>query len=272
MPLRTREELKDYSLRRLGFPVINIDCDEDQLEDRIDDALQFFIEYTTDGSEKVYLKYQITDTDITNGYVTLVASSATGHLGGDHEQLPTETGKTRPIPIEETLLSVLEVFHFSASSISMFDIRYQYALNDLYTMGSLNLPHYFMTNEYMALLQQLLSPQKQIRFNRRGNRLYIDTKMSREIQPADYIVISAYRAMDATVFPEIYDDILVKRYTTALFKRQWGQNLSKFQNVQLPGGIVMNGEQLYLQAETEIKDIEMTVQSRYEVPPDFFCG
>lgn len=272
MPLSSREELKDYCLRRLGHPVIEINVDPDQLEDRIDDALQFFTEWTSDGSEKIYLKYRVRDEDITNGYITLTSAGVTGQVGGEEQQTPTETGKTRPIPIEETILSVLGVFHFSMSSISMFDIRYQYVLNDIVSMGSINLPHYYITNEYMSLLQQLLSPEKRIRYNRRGNKLHIDTKWSREIKADDYIIIEAYRALDATVFPEIYDDILIKKYTTALFKRQWGANLSKFQNIQLPGGIIMNGEQLYAQAEEEIRQIEMTVQSKFELPTDFFMG
>jgi len=271
--IRNREQLIDYCLRRLGHPVIEINVDEDQISDRIDDALQFYAEYTTDGSERVYLKYQVTSADISNGYITLSASGATGSINADVlQQTPTEAGKTTPVPLEDTLISVRDLFHFSASSINMFDVRYQYVLNDLYTMGSINLQHYYITQEYLSLLRQMLSPDKQIRFNRRGNRLYIDTKWSRELQVGDYLIIEAYRINDATVYPEIYDDILLKQYATALIKRQWGANMSKFNNVQLPGGIMIEGDKLYLQAEQEILKLEAEVRSKWEYPPFFEIG
>ena len=273
MAIRTRQGLIDYSLRNLGHPVIQINIDEDQIEDRVDDAIQYFTEYTTDGNERVYLKYIMTQNDIDNGYVTLTSAGMTGQMpNNDQEQTPTESGVTTPVPIENTIISVLQVFHFSNSSINMFDIRYQYVLNDLYTMGSIDLQHYYITQEYLSLLRQMLSPDKLLRFNRRGNKLYIDTKLSREMRAGNYLIIEAYRTMDPTVFPEAYDDILLKRYVTALLKRQWGANLSKFQNIQLPGGVIMNGEQIYGQAIQEIQEIENTVMNRYQEPPDFFVG
>jgi hypothetical protein len=273
MAIRTRQQLIDYGLRNLGHPVIQINIDDDQIEDRVDDAIQYFTEYTTDGQEQTYLKYVMTQSDIDNGYVTLTAAGATGQMpNGDQSQAATESGVTTPVNIEDSLISILEIFHFSASSINMFDIRYQYVLNDLYTMGSIDLQHYYITQEYLSLLRQMLSPDKRIRFNRRANKLYIDTKLSREIRAGSYLIISAYRTIDPTVFPEAYDDILLKRYVTALFKRQWGANLSKFQNIQLPGGVIMNGEQIYGQAIQEIQEIENTVMNRYQEPPSFFVG
>jgi hypothetical protein len=273
MAIRTRQQLIDYGLRNLGHPVIQINIDEDQIEDRVDDAIQYFTEYTTDGHEQVYIKYIMTQSDIDNGFITLTAAGATGQLpNGDQTQTPTESGVTTPVNIEDTLISLLEVFHFSQSSVNMFDIRYQYVLNDLYTMGSIDLQHYYITQEYLSLLRQMLSPDKLIRFNRRANRLYIDTKLSREIRAGNYLVISAYRTIDPKVFPEAYDDILLKRYVTALLKRQWGANLSKFQNIQLPGGVIMNGEQIYNAAIQEIQEIENTVMDRYQEPPSFFVG
>lgn len=208
MAIRTRQGLIDYALRNLGHPVIQINVDEDQLEDRVDDAIQYFTEYTTDGMERVYLKYAMTEDDIVNGYVMLTSAGATGQMPqGDHEQAATEAGVTTPVGIEDSLISVLQIFHFSNSAMNMFDIRYQYVLNDLYTMGSIDLQHYYITQEYLSLLRQMLSPDKQIRFNRRGNKLYIDTKLSREIRAGNFLVIEAYRTMDPTVFPETYDDI-----------------------------------------------------------------
>lgn len=273
MAISTRQGLIDYALRSLGHPVIEINIDEDQMEDRVDDAIQYFQEYNSDGTEKIYLKYQITQTDIDNCYIDLTASGVTGNVSTeDVSQAPTESGKSTRVPIENSIMSVLGLFHISSSSFSMFDIRYQYVLNDLYTLGSINLQHYYITQEYISLLGQMLSPDKRLRFNRRKNRLYIDSKLSYQIRPGDYIIIEAYRILDPTVYPEVYNDILLKRYVTALFKRQWGQNLSKFQNVQLPGGIVLNGAEILSQALLDIQEIEETVINKYGPDLDFFVG
>lgn len=267
--IRSRDDLKEYCLRRLGYPVIEINVDDNQLEDRIDDALQFFAEFHYDGTDKVYLKYIVKQEDIDNGYITI---SSSNNFQGEESQNPTESGVTNPVKIEDTIVSVLEIFNLGGVTMSMFDIRYQYVLHDLYTIGSIDLQHYSVTMEYLSLLRQLLSPDKSIRFNRKGNRLYIDGFSSNDIQPGDYIIINATRIADPTVFPKIYDDYLLKKYATALIKRQWGQNLSKYNGVQMLGGITFNGQQIYNEANEEINKIEDKIREEWMEPPDFFVA
>lgn len=284
---QTRQQLIDYCLRTLGHPVIEINVDEDQLEDRVDDALQFFAEYHFDGVEKVYLKYQIQQKDIDNGYISITAESkdqagitgsntftaGTGSNGQNESSLAiNETGQSGNVKIEDLIASVLQVFHFSSGTINMFDVRYQYALNDLYTFGTIELIHYSITQQYLSLIRQMLSPDKAIRFSRRNNKLYLDMKWPRDVKVGDYVVIEAYRVMDPRVYPEIYNDMLLKRYLTALIKRQWGANLSKFSGIQMLGGVTFNGTQIFNDALREIADIETTVQNKWELPPDFIVG
>jgi hypothetical protein len=283
----TRQQLIDYCLRSLGHPVIEINVDEDQLDDRVDEALQFFSEYHFDGVEKVFLKYQVQQKDIDNGYISMTAQSqdqagvtgnntfvsGTGASGQNESSMTfTEDGQTGTVKIEDLITSVLQVFHFSMGTINMFDVRYQYALNDLYTFGTIELVQYSITQSYLSLIRQMLSPEKMIRFSRRNNKLYIDMKWQRDVKPGDYIIIEAYRVMDPRVYPEVYNDMLLKKYVTALIKRQWGANLSKFNNIQMLGGVQFNGMQLYNDAIKEIQDIESTVQSKWELPPDFVVG
>lgn len=273
----TRQELIEYCLRKLGHPVIEINVDEQQLDDRVDEALQFFSEYHFDGVEKVYLKYQVQQQDIDNGYVSMISNNnftgAPGASGQNESTMPiSETGLTGSVNIDNLITSVLQVFHFSMGTINMFDVRYQYALNDLYTFGTIELVHYTITQQYLALLRQMLAPEKAIRFSRRNNKLYIDMKWQRDTKPGDYLIIEAYRIMDPRVYPEIYDDMLLKKYTTALIKRQWGANLSKFSGIQMLGNITFNGTQIYTEATREMEEIEATVQSKWELPPDFIVG
>ena len=274
---QTRQQLIDYCLRNLGHPVIEINVDEDQLEDRLDDALQFFAEYHFDGVEKVYLKYQVQQQDIDNGYISMTSNnnfiSGTGMSGQNESRMAfTETGQSGSVNVDDLIASVLQVFHFSTGTINMFDVRYQYALNDLYTFGTIELIHYSVAQQYLSLIRQMLSPEKSIRFSRRSNKLYIDMKWQRDVKVGDWIIIEAYRVMDPRVYPEIYNDMLLKRYLTAQIKRQWGANLSKFNGIQMLGGVTFNGTQLYNEALKEIQDIEATIQSKWELPPDFVVG
>lgn len=278
----TRSSLLDYCKRALGHPVIDINVDDDQIEDRLDDALQFFSEYHFDGMERVYIKYIVTETDIANGYIDLTYSGANtnrfntapGTVGENaDQQTVTEVGSPdTAVKIEDTIISVIQVFHFTIQTMNMFDVRYQYALNDLYTFGSIDLINYTTTQSYLSLLRQMLSPEKSIRFSRKTNKLYIDMKWNRETHAGDYIIIEAWRALDARVYPEIYNDMLLKKYLTQLIKRQWGANLSKYKGVQLIGGVTMDGDKIYTQAQEEIEKIESTVQSRWEEPPGMIWG
>ena len=241
----SRATLKEYALRRLGSPVIEINVDDSQLEDRIDDALQFFAEYHFDGVEKTYLKHIITDADVTNEYITL----------------------------DDSVISVIKLFQFSEGTVNMFDIRYQMALNDFYGLRNptQSLVNYSITQNHLSLIQDILSPEKSIRFSRVTNQLKIDTAWS-ELTVGDYIIAEAYAVLNPETYPEIYKDRMLKRYVTALFKRQWASNLSKFEGVQLPGGVTFNGRELFDQAQTEIDKLEEQVQEMYELPPDFMVG
>lgn len=278
----TRQTLIDYSLRRLGHPVIEINVDEDQLDDRVDDALQFFSEYHFDGVEKVFLKYIVTQADINNGYISLTSdvSSPTKFIEGAGLSGPssdfmtvTETGISQSsVTIDDLITSVIGVWHFSQSTVNMFDVRYQYALNDLYSFGSIDLIQYTVTQSYLSLLQQILSPEHAVRFSRKTKKLYIDMKWSTDVKVGSMIVIEAYRVIDPKVYTAVYNDMLLKQYVTALIKRQWGANLSKFQGIELPGGIKFNGAEIFQQAQEEIKEIEDTVQSKWETPPMFSTG
>ena len=247
-----RQELIDYCLRRLGKPVVEINVDDDQLQDRTDDALQYFAEYHYDGVELVYLKHELTTDDITNGFIDLTAD------GG--------------IDASNLIVSVSRIFSIPGRTINMFDIRYQLALNDLYTIGRLDLIHYSMYQQYMNLVQDMLQPDKRIRYHTVTNRLHIDTDMDENFSAGDFIVIEAYRILDPATHTEIFKQRLLKDYLTANIKKQWGQNLIKFEGVQLPGGVSINGRALYDDAVQELEKIQEEAELRFELPPDFIVG
>ena len=239
--LTERQQLVDYCLRRLGAPVIEINVDGSQVEDRLDDALQLFSEFHFDGVEKVYLKYVLQQADIDNGYVLLKASN-TGFNSTDRNITATESGVSETIPMEDLITSVVRVFQLRNTSIGMFDIRYQYALNELYTFGSFDLQNYAMIQQYLNLLSDILTPEKQIEFSRVTNKITFPMTLRKQFKAGDYLIIECYRVLDPRIYPEIYNDRLLKKYTTALIKRQWGENLSKFEGVTLPGGVTFNGK------------------------------
>ncbi len=245
----TRQQLKDYALRRLGDPVIEINVDDAQVEDRLDDALQFFAEYHFDGVQKQFYKYQLTAEDITNEYINMEG-------------------------VDPSVISVTRIFEQGNNSVNMFDVRYQMALNDFYGVrtGMGNLAQYDITKRHLALIQQMLDPEKAVRFSRVTNKLLIDTDWSEQFTVDDFVVIEAYSILDPDTYTEIYNDRLLKEYITSLIKRQWGMNLSKFQNITLPGGLSYNGAELYSQGQEEITKIEEEVQLKYELPPNFMVG
>jgi hypothetical protein len=256
MPIGSREELKDYALRRLGFPVIEINVDDAQVEDRIDDALQFFSYYHFDGVEKAYLPYTITQQDITNKYID-TSSIPTGSTGAE-------------------IVSIQKVFVVDqAVQSGMFSVQYQLMLNDYFNgflTGSSNLNYYETTKQYLNMLQLILNPEKQVEFSRVTNRIKISTDWTTTFKVGDKMLIESYVALNADTFPEIYNDMLFKRYVTALIKRQWASNLSKFSNISLPGGMKFDAALMYSEATNELTQIEDTVQSKFELPVDFMVG
>ena len=242
----SREQLRDYCFRRLGHPVIEVNIDDDQVEDRIDDAFQFYREYHYDAVELVYLKHQFTSNNISNQYIEL----------------------------NDNIVGVTRILPFSnrSTGVNIFDIRYQILINDLYSLMSTDLIYYSMVKSHIELINQLLVGIKPIRFNRHMNRLYMDMDWVADAKAGDYIIVECYRILDPDTYLDVYDDMFLKRYCTALIKRQWGTNLKKFSGVQLPGGVTLNGDVIYQEAESEIKAIEDEMQSRFELPVDFFTG
>ena len=244
----SRQTLKEYALRRLGHPVIEINIDDSQMEDALDDAIQFFQEYHFDGVLQVFLTHQVTQTDINNGYLDMDA-------------------------IDSNVVSVTRLFNLAVNSVNLFDVSYQLALNDFFgTFTPGTLTNYTITKQHLEMLEDILDPEKNIRFSKVQNRLYGDFNWSDDLDAGDYLVIEAYSKLDPETYTEIYNDRLLKQYVTALFKRTWGNNLSKFEGVQLPGGVQFNGQRILDEAREEIDKIKEEVQETFQLPPDFSVG
>ena len=270
----TRQQLIDYCLRRLGAPVLEINVDDDQIDDLVDDALQYFNERHFDGVERMYLKYQITQDDIdrgrakgTNG-VGIVTTTGTSGIGTFNFY---ETSNYIQVP--DSVIGIEKVFKFDTSSISggMFSIKYQLFLNDLYYFNSVELLQYAMVKSYLEDIDFLLTTDKQIRFNKRQNRMYLDIDWGSQ-SVGNFLVIDCYRILDPNSFTKVYNDSFLKQYLTSLIKKQWGQNLIKFRGVKLPGGIELNGREFYDDAQRELDDLKQRMASEYELPPYYFIG
>lgn len=251
MPITTRQQLKDYALRALGHPVIEINVEDSQVEDRIDEALQFFADKDGEGSQKVYYKYLITAQDKINQYISTAS-------------------------IDTKLISIRRIFPVSLgsnSSTNIFNVQYQMALNDFFGVrnGQIDLSHYTTTMQYMEMVEQILVPEKQIRFNRHQNKLYIDTRWS-DFTTDQYLLIEGYSTLDPEADNEMYGDSWLKKYTKSLIKRQWGANLSKYSGIQMPGAVTFNGERLYTEAIDEIAKLEEESLLSRQIPPEFFTG
>ena len=275
----SRTQLKQYCLRQLGAPVLEVNVADEQIEDLIDDALQYFQERHFDGVERMYLKHKITedelnrgqahnDDDSTNtvGIVTTTATSTSISGYGTTTSTWYETSNFLQVP--DSVIGIEKVFKFDSSTIStgMFSIKYQLFLNDLYQFNSLDLLQYAMTKTYLEDIDRLLTTDKQIRFNQRQDRLYLDIDWDSE-EKDNWLVIDCFRILDPNTYTGVYNDSFLKRYLTALIKRQWGQNLMKFVGVKLPGGIELNGRQMYDDAVIELDKIQEIMSNTYEVPP-----
>ena len=285
----TRQQLIDYCFRKLGAPVLEINVDDDQVDDLVDDAIQLFNERHFDGVEQMYLKYKITNGDIERGQGVEVAGSNTVN-GTTGIGIVTTTTTSTSIPgygtttttfyensnflqIPESVVGVNKIFKFDTSSISgsMFSIKYQLFLNDLYYFNSVELLQYSMTKTRLEDIDFLLTPEAQIRFNQRQDRLYLDFDWGSQ-REGDFLVLDCHRALDPETFNQVYNDYFVKLYLTALIKRQWGQNLIKFRGVKLPGGLELNGREIYDDAERDLEKIKEKMMLEYELPPLDFIG
>ena len=263
----TRETLKQYCLRALGQPVIEINVDDDQLEDRIDEAVQYFQQYHYDGIRRTYLKYQYTEADKAR-ITSDVSESVT-------KNSVTSTWKEGQgyIVVPDSVISVINIFPFSnKGNLNLFDVRYQMRLNDLYDFSSTSIINYDTVLRHLDFLDHILVGEKPMRFNQHDNRLYIDMDWTNDLQVGEYIVIEAYRKLDPATYTDVFNDIYLKRYTTALFKKQWGANLSKFGGVQMIGGVTLNGQQIYMEAMQDVEKLETEIRSTFELNPAMMIG
>ena len=269
----TRQELIDYCKRKLGAPVLEINVADEQIEDLVDDAVQFFQERHFDGVYPTFLKYQLTDDDINRcrsqptsgvGISTITVDHNVGlttqfnfYEGGNYLQIPP------------SVIGVNKIFHFDGTNTitnNMFSVKYQLFLNDIYYWGSTELLTYAMVKTYLEDIEFLLTTQKQIRFNKRQDRLYLDIDWG-SVTAGTYLIIDCYRTLDPSDYSRVWNDSFLKMYLTALIKKQWGQNLMKFQGVKLPGGIELNGRQIYDDGQKELDVIMEKMSNTYELPP-----
>ena len=246
----SRATLIDYAKRRLGDPVIEINVDEDQVEDRVDEALQYYQEFHSDATVRTYLKHLITADDVTNEYIS----------------------------VANNVLFVSKMFPLTSSfqnSRNFFDIKYQMMLNDIADLMNFagDLAYYEQMQQYLSLLDMKLNGHPQVQFSRKQNRLYIFGEFAdNDIKAGDYIVAEVYSIVDPDTHTSVYNDMFLKEYTTALIKQQWGMNLIKFEGMQLPGGVVLNGRQIYDDATAEIATLRENLRLEHEFPPDFSVG
>ena len=263
----SRENLKQYALRALGKPVIEINVDDDQLEDRIDEALQYFAQYHYDGIRRTYLKYQYTEADKTR-------------MTGDSSESVTKNSVTTSwkegnnfLVVPDSVISVINIFPFSnKSNMNLFDVRYQLRLNDLYDFSSTSIINYDIVLRHLDFLDHILVGEKPLRFNQHDNRLYVDMDWTNDLAVGEFLVIECYRKLDPNVFTDVFNDIYLKRYVTALFKKQWGANLSKFDGVAMIGGVTLNGRQIYSEAMADVEKLETEIRSSYELNPAMMIG
>lgn len=242
----TRDQHKDWCLRQLGFPVLDINVDDDQVDDAVDQALQYFQDFHFDAVERWYLKHQLTETDKTNKY----------------------------IPITDNIIGVTRIFPVGSTnaSVNMFDLRYQLRLHELYDFTSTSYVNYVLTQQHIRTLDLLFSGEVPIRFNRHSNKLYIDWDWNYDLDVGEWLIIEGYIIIDPASYTKVWNDRLLKKLSTAYIKKQWGTNMKKFQGMQLPGGIMMNGQQIYNEAVQEIQDIEQLIRNTHEEPPQFILG
>ena len=271
----TRTEFKNYVLRKLGAPVLDINLASEQCEDLIDDAIQIFQERHFDGVYPTFLKYKLTQADIDRGRsrggdknVGLTTTTATATIDGGTTSFSWEENSNY-LQVPPDVIGVQKIFHYDGSNTvtnNMFSVKYQLFLNDIYYWGSTEILTYAMVKTYLEDINFLLTTQKQIRFNKRQDRLYLDIDWG-NVTEDDYIIMDCYRVLNPNDYPRVWNDSFLKPYLTALMKRQWGQNLVKFQGVKLPGGVELNGRQILDDGEKELERIREMMSNAYELPP-----
>jgi hypothetical protein len=276
----TRQELIDYCKRKLGAPVLEINVADEQIDDLVDDAVQFFQERHFDGVYPTFFKYRITQNDIdrgrargNNSTVGIVTTTATANIVGTATTFTYEENSNY-LQIPPSVIGVNKLFLFDGANTithNMFSVKYQLFLNDIYYWGTTELLSYAMVKTYLEDMDFLLTTQKQIRFNKRQDRLYLDIDWA-SVNPGQYIIIDCYAVLDPNSYSKVWNDSFLKPYLTALIKRQWGQNMMKFQGVKLPGGIELNGRQMYEDGQREVDAIMEKMSNTYELPPYDMIG
>ena len=270
----SRNELKEYCLRQLGAPVLEINLADEQCQDLIDDAIQYFQERHFDGVLNTYLKYKITQDDIDRGTAKpdvgpgITTTTATSTIDGSSIEFDWKENSNY-LQVPPSVIGVNKIFHFDGSNTltnNMFSVKYQLFLNDVYYWGAVELLSYAMTKTYLEDINFLLTTEKQIRFNQRMDRLYLDIDWE-SMTVGDYVIMDCWTTLDPSDYNRVWNDSFLKRYLTATMKRQWGQNLIKFQGVKLPGGIELNGRQIYDDAEKDLEIIREQMSNMYEMPP-----
>ena len=273
----SRTELADYCRRQLGAPVLEINVADEQVDDIIDDAVQYFQERHFDGVAQAYLKYKITQDDIDRGRASMetnkkqtgiTTTTATADIAGTDVTF-TYYENSNFLQIPPSVIGVTKIYHFDGTNTmtnNMFSVKYQMFLNDIYYWGATELLTYAMTKTYLEDINFLLTTEKQIRFNKRMDRLYLDIDWG-SVSKDDYLVIDCFSQLNPDDYGRVWNDSFLKKYATALMKRQWGQNLLKFQGVKLPGGVELNGRQIYDDAEKDLEIIREQMSNTYELPP-----
>jgi hypothetical protein len=271
----TRQQLIDYCKRQLGAPVLQINIDDDQVDDIIDTAIQYYQEYHFDGVERMYLKHQFTAEDVERFQETNELSNTTNPDGADWEN------RKNFIEVPDHVIGIQKVFGVTSnlSANEMWGLSNQYFLLDIfsfssgYTFGNFDMSYYYMIKQYFETLDMVVNTGGLVeyRYNKRQDRLYIDIDRKRVIE-GRYLIIDCWRALDPAEWNQVWNDSFVKRYATALMKRQWGQNLIKYNNVQLPGGITLNGRQIWEDGDAEVKDLEARMLTDYSLPPMDLIG
>ena len=266
----SRQGLIDYAKRQLGYPVLEINVADEQFQDLLDDAVQIFQERHFDGIERMYLKYKITEDDVKRGRARgageslgITTTSATG--AGTTFNFEENTNFLQMPP---SVVGVNQIFKIRSDTVydGLFNIKYQLFLNDLYQFGSIDLLQYSMVQTYLEDITFLLNPDMRYRFNIRQDRLYIDADWA-SLTSGDYFIIDCFRILDPEDFPRVWNDPFIKKYLTATSKKQWGQNLMKFQGVQLPGGVQLNGREIFEDGVRELERLEEKMPLQYEMPP-----
>jgi hypothetical protein len=254
--ITNREEFTQYCLRRLGFPVIELNLDQDQIDDRVDDALQYWQDYHFDGTQKLYYIKKINQDDINQKFIDLsdVKDSSNNHLD--------IIGVTRIFPVTD-----------SQANVNMFDLRYQLRLNELYDFTSASYVNYTLTQQHLRSLELMFSGEVPIRFQRHMKKLFVDWGWGSTGAPVGTTLIAeCYANIDPTVYADVWGDMWLKKYATALIKRTWGSNLKKFSGIQLPGGVTLNGNQIYDEAVEEILKLEDEMQNNFSLPVDWYMN